>query len=271
MWHVVAHAARGRWLFRTWWEGLVVWRAVLRVVPVPEALVIMPDHLHLLCARDAREAVGRALGGVARWRNHAEGVRGPLVRPLPEAVEVVGSKKRSRAIRYAHMNPNRAGLARDPLAWPLSTHRDAVGLTWPRVGPRRRDVSFHRYVSSDPSADVGGTELPGGAYAARELHEVVAAVSAVLRLPAEQLGASPYARSLVWDACCELCPASLVDVASELRVGKRTMSRRVPVDPAARQLVRRVLLDPRFPSLHQGLLVFQPGWAEYGRRRGLEL
>jgi len=269
MWHVVAHTLRGRWLFRTWAEGREVWDTVLRVVPDPYALCLMPDHLHLLCARDVRARVGRALGGWARRRNARDGVRGHLIWPVPDAVLVGDAAKLRRALRYVHMNPSRAGLVADPLAWPFSTHRDALGLTWPQVGPRRRQRGFHRYVSSDPSCHVAGSELPGGSVAAQHLHQVVAAVSAVLREPVERLGYSPVGRSLVWEACAELCPATLMEVADELRVGKRSLSRRVPVEPGALARVRQVLNDERFGALHDGNLRRQGPWARYGLRRGL--
>lgn len=59
-----------------------------------------------------------------RWRNHLEGVSGRLVRPLPPAEAVPEGPKRRRSVRYVHLNPCRARLVADPLAWPLSTHRD---------------------------------------------------------------------------------------------------------------------------------------------------
>lgn len=53
-----------------------------------------------------------------------------------------------------HPNPCRARLVADPLAWPFSTHRDAVGLAVdpvvPRAGPDElpaqiaREIGVHR-------------------------------------------------------------------------------------------------------------------------------
>lgn len=261
--HIVAHAVDGRLLFRSWPEGLEVWRAVLGVVPHPDALCVMPDHLHLLCPMDVRARVGRALGGLARRRNAREGRQGPLVRRLPDAAFVPPGKL-LRVRKYIHMNPCRAGLVRDPLAWPLSTHRDALGLTWPRVGPARRD-RFHQYVSSDASTAVAGTLLPGGVLAASEAHEVLAAVSCVLRAPTQRLGRNAVARSLVWHACCELRPTSKRALADELSVAERTLRRLVPVEGAALARVRRVVCDPRFEGLHDGSLLHQTRWAYYRR------
>jgi hypothetical protein len=74
-------------------------------------------------------------------------------------------------VRYVALNPCRAGLARDPLEWPWSTHRDVVGAVadpWVAAEqlatmlqrPRRGFAeTHHAYVSADPDVAVGGTPL----------------------------------------------------------------------------------------------------------------
>jgi hypothetical protein len=88
------------------------------------------------------------------------------------APEEIGVDKRERHVRYVTLNPCRARLVCDPLAWPWSTHRDIVGAViepWvtaealaaalgrpaPRFAPRH-----HAYVSADPTASVVGTPYP---------------------------------------------------------------------------------------------------------------
>ncbi len=263
MWHVVARTVRGRLLFRSWAEGLEVWAVVVRAVPEPEAICLMPDHVHVVAPVDVRARLGRALGGLARKRNAREGRAGRLLERLPPAVEVPGTRQKvQRVLRYVHMNPVRAGLVTDPLAWPLSTHRDALGLTWPTVGPRRRS-DFHAYVARDEQCPTG-SELPGGALSA-SLPEVVAAVSAVLRVPVGRLGRHPVGRSLVWEACGILAPTSARAMARELGVGLATMGRRVAVEREALRRVERVVRDERFGALDDGPLLWTPSWGRYRR------
>ncbi len=267
MWHIVARAARGRWLFRSWSEGTVVWNTVLRAVPEVVALCVMPDHLHLLASRDVRARLGHALGGLARHRNAVDGVRGPLFLRLPHAVEVVGGKKQRRSHRYVHLNPPRAGLVTDPLAWPLSTHRDAVGLATPGVGPRK-GLAFHDYVSRDEHTGTAATLRPAGVLRA-DAGEVVAAVSSVLRVPVERLGTHPLGRSLVWEAGCALGPLKAAELAERLRVSPRSLGRRVPVARRLLRQVEQVAGDARFGPLDDGLLIRMPAWQRYAATRGL--
>lgn len=264
MFHIVAHTVRGRLLFRTWPEGLEVWRTILKVVPHPDAVCVMPDHIHLLCPVDVRARLGRALGGLARRRNANDLQRGPLFRRLP-AAEPVPRNKLQRVRRYIHLNPCRAGLVDDPLAWPLSTHRDALRLTWPRVGPARRD-HFHAYVSADPTSHVAGTLLPGGAVSTAHLWEVLAAVSAVLRIPEPQLRRHPDARALAWHAAYELHPTTKRDLARALGGAERSLTTLPAADPTALQCVRRIACDPRFGGLHEGPLLHDHRWSFYRSR-----
>jgi len=262
MWHMVARTVRGRLLFSSWVAGREVWNVVVRVVPAPEALCVMPDHLHVVAATDARRALAQALAGLARSRNAREGRRGALVRPLAHAHPIADAQKLRRTLRYVHLNPNRARLVSDPLDWPFSTHRDALGLTWNRVGPRRR-VGFHEYVSCDPSVAVSGTELPGGALRTKDPMDVLVAVSSVLRLPMDRLGRDPLARSVVWEACGVLCPTTMVELASRLGIGERTLRRRRHVPAELLALVQRVLGDPRFGPVDGHSLLGVKGWGRY--------
>jgi len=264
MWHLVARTVRGRLLAADNHQAGEVWGLLRRVVPGTEAMCVMPDHVHVVVPSDGRRPLAAALSGLARSRNAREDRRGALFRPLPDAQPVQDQQKLRRLIRYIHLNPNRAGLANDPLEWPWSTHRDAVGLVWRGVGPRRRS-GFHAYVSSDPHCDIAGTELPGGALGAKDPLDVVIAVSNVLRVPMERLGRHALGRSLVWEACCELCPVTTERVAGLLGVSGRTMRRRRAVPAELKALVQRVLLDDRFGPIDGRSLLGLPGWARYRR------
>jgi hypothetical protein len=126
--HLVVRARPGRLLFVTWSEGRALWDRVVGAAPGLAALVLMPDHLHLLHAADVRIALARALSGYTRWLARRRGPRGPLIRPIEAPEPLRDDGKIRRNVRYVHLNPCRGNLVRDPLAWPLSTHRDAVGL-----------------------------------------------------------------------------------------------------------------------------------------------
>src|SRR5262245_50519672 len=144
MFHLVARSLGGEPLFRTWGEGRRLWDDVVRAAPDLAALVIMPNHLHLIHPHDVRRRLAAALSGFARRSNHADGRVGPRFEKIPRPQLLVDRQKVSRGIRYALLNPCRSSLAKDPLAWPLSTHRDACGLAVPSVVARVHDVErFH--------------------------------------------------------------------------------------------------------------------------------
>ncbi len=169
--HLVSRALPGHEPF----VGEAGWRFWSRVRDAfPEALAacLMPNHLHLLVRSSpsrARQVFRGVASGFARgygYRRLFEGVAHTEVRDDP--------KHLARQIRYIHLNPTRAGLVADPLAWPRSTHRGTCGgeldpwgpaervrgaLNWPESGASfvRR---FHGYVSSDPSVHVEGTPSP---------------------------------------------------------------------------------------------------------------
>lgn len=267
MMHLVARTVAGRLLFETWEQGLAVWAAVLRVAPAPVALCVMPDHLHLLVERDVRTQLGRSLSGLTRHRNHHEGRAGALFEPLPSAEPVTTADKRRRSIRYVHLNPCRARLVADPLDWPLSTHRDAVGLTWPRVGPARDPLRFHAYVSADPTAQIAGTELPATTRSTDDPKDVLVAVSAVCRVPIARIGKHALARAIAVAAMDELCPRSRVELADLLGVARSTVFATGSAPTDARRAVGRVLGDPRFGPLDDKRLRDLPAWRWVGARR----
>jgi len=246
MWHIVSRTADHRLAFSTWGEGVRLWNTVWRVVPSASAVCVMPDHIHVLAGRDVRARLGVALGGYARWRNARRRARGRLWAPVPEAVPVGSSTKQRRSVRYIHLNPCRGGLVDDPLAWPLSSHVDRVGLV---VRPRCRRASrpdrFHAFVSSDPSVDLAGTALPavttGGPLPAST---VLDAVSVAMRVPRQQLFRRGD-RELAARALGVLTDANTVQIASVLRCGREWVSRLPRTPSPAVSLVERWAGDPR--------------------------
>ncbi len=250
MLHLVARTVGGELLFRDWREAGVAWRAVLRACPGLTALVLMPNHLHLLHDSDVRLRLAAALSGYTRWRDHHRGRPGPRMAPLPPAEPLDSRQKVQRNVRYTHLNPCRAGLCRDPLAWPFSTHRDAPGLAARPVVDAHRDPAWlHEYVSSDPTVHVQGTPLPVEHVQVADPVQVLHAVSAACRTPLSELRRQGPARRLYLRAARTLTPASLRDLARVVGAGHQSALRAgVGLDRDVR-LVSRLLDDPRFGPL----------------------
>ncbi len=227
-------------------DALALWNRLRRALPDLSALVLMPNHAHLLHPRDVRVAFAQVLAGHTRSQGRARMDRVPPARWIADA------QKRRRQLRYVHLNPCRAGLCHDPLAWAFSTHRDACGLTTDPVVPRRRDASaFHRYVSSDPHVCVTGTDLPGSWRGLADPEQVLHAVSALTRTTLDGLQRRSPGRSLFLVAGRELCDVPARVLASWVGVSRATVYQATAPLPHLR-LVHRVLGDHRFGPLRDG-------------------
>jgi len=272
--HLLLSAVEHTLLFRDHVEAGALWVRLRERLPEARAVCLMPDHVHVLHGRDVRRRLGDAANAYAQWRNARRGERGRVFEHLPPTEEVGAGQKARRHVRYIHLNPCRAGLVTDPLAWAWSTHRDAVGLALP---PWRRRVpdplAFHRYVSGDPTVHVRGTELPGLTLALpggeRGFRAVQAAVSELLRVPWSEVTRRGPARRLVVSATVELGALSISEVARLAGVTPRAVRQAsVGSDPRVAQ-VAQVVGDARFPGLVVQDLRWQSGWRRYMRRRGI--
>jgi hypothetical protein len=143
-----------------------LWTTLRRNFPDALAVVIMPDHIHLVAAVTSAEEVARRRLAVAL------GKLGPWWHAVPPPALIPNAEHLRRQIRYVSLNPCRARLVHDPLSWLWSTHRDVVGATVdPWVGakrvaaalgrsPRGFAEAHHAYVSGDPAVTVEGTPFP---------------------------------------------------------------------------------------------------------------
>jgi hypothetical protein len=162
----------------------------------------MPNHLHLATpapvTEDARWALANLIGALQRSDSPAAANRWE---PVEMPARMDGPQKISRGVRYIVLNPSRAGLAKDPLQWPWTTHRDLVGaVVDPWVTPEqlapyllsRKDVPrdsvtrwLHSYISSDPHVDVNGSVFPlpapRASLPAYALTDIVAAAASATR------------------------------------------------------------------------------------------
>ncbi len=267
--HHVCRAAGPSLLFRTHLEARALWTRLLREVPAPMALCLMPDHVHLLHERKVRAQFGHALRSYALWRNAHRGGSGPVFGEQPPAEPVPGAVKERRTVRYIHLNPCRAGLVSDPLAWPWSTHRDKVALARPvLLAPHPRPHDFHRYVSGDPTVAIEGTLLPVAdlGLGADHVDAIAAAVTELLRVPFGSLSRRGPARTLWVRALRSLTDIPASVVARHVGLTSQAV-RRVPArsTPTTR-LVARLALDPRFPGLLDGDLRHTGTWHHYRHR-----
>jgi hypothetical protein len=265
MLHVVAHAVFGEFLWRSYEEGLALWDRLMAMLPA--ALCLMPDHVHLLTDQYDRGAFAHLLSGYARWRHcHRGGPGGRVWLEHPEPRQLLAPKHLRRSFRYVMLNPCRDGLADDPLAWALSTHRDSVGLCWPPVvRPSQQPERLHGYVSADPSVQVDGTALPIRRADAGKPHwrVLVAAVSALTRTPVARLREAGPGRQLLVAAALTLGALPPQRVAALLGIGRSTLYREPPVRPELLGLVARVCGDLRFAALHDERLDRERRWRGY--------
>ena len=148
-----------------------LWPRLAAGFPTALGAVLMPDHLHVIAdvhdPEVARTSLARTLGWHAR-----RFVGGGIAWQTPPARPIADLDKLRRQLRYVALNPCRAGLTGDPLAWTWSTHRDVMGaISTPWVSAtalaaRLEDQRpgfvdrWHRCVSSDPSVAPGGTPTP---------------------------------------------------------------------------------------------------------------
>lgn len=253
MLHHLAFSLERRPLFNTWEEGVELWTRAAAAAPGLAALVVMPDHLHLLHHADVHLSLGQALSGWVRWRNARRGEHGAVFAPSPRPQVVEGPKHVARMIRYIALNPCRARLVADPLAWPLSSYRDALGLSLsPVCAPRRDPRAFHAWVSSDPSCAVGGTPWPRSPSGRPSADSLAEAVLALQRATPDALTRRGPVRTSFLRAARALGPIEtqrVVDLAGCSRVALYEADG--SLSPAAR-VIANVVDDPRFRALAPG-------------------
>lgn len=214
----------------------------------------MPDHIHGLHEAPVHEHVAAKLSAYTRWFNARHGTTGPRMRPTGSAAPIPPGDKVPRLIRYDHLNPCRAGMVDDPLAWPFSTHLDATGYALRPVRPTANDRDrFHRYVSGDPSVNPEGTDLLTEPAGVVPLFRIADAVSFGLRVPrADVLGQRGPGRRLFVLGARALTDASTAQIADMAGLTARAV-RDVTGRPPPR--LAALAQDPRIEGLDDGWLL----------------
>lgn len=268
MFHHVAHTIRGRLLFYSWGQGFSLWHRLVSGAPGLHALCLMPDHVHLLHPRPLAGVLGAVLSGhtraSARWGRSTA----PALRASPAPELVVGQTKRRRSVRYVHLNPCRARLVDDPLAWPLSTHLDALGATLSPARPAEPEPArFHAYVSADPTVRVGGSDPLHFGVGDAPLDRIVTAVAWALRVDeAEVLERRGAARALFLGVAPGLSGESSASVAAFAGVHRASVHRARTPSRDAQQRLARLAADPRIAPLDDHDLARR--LSAYARSRG---
>jgi putative transposase len=141
------------------------------------AFCLMPNHVHLVVNADVAQlslAMHRVNGLYAQRFNRIHGFSGHLFQGRYHSKPVGDEAHLPGSIRYAVMNPVRAGLCPRPENWRWSSYRATAGLEWaPRfldvesalaafgVRPDAARASFRRFVEDElPPRRVEGT-VPG--------------------------------------------------------------------------------------------------------------
>lgn len=251
--HLTARSLDTTLLFHDWTEALALWRRLRKAFPEARALCLMPNHVHLVTDVDgAAERLRAVMSGYARWRAHRRGGEAACWGPV--AVELLPDKVHlRRTTRYVLLNPCRGKLVADPLAWPLSIHRDLVGLGDPALRCRQ-PRAFHGYVSADPTVSLVGTPLPVLGGGSAPLGAVEDAVGAVLRMTPLEVREAPNARALFVRAA-HVREGAADAIAAHLGVTKRRVNQLLHPPPTRARLepeleaVLRAVGDPRFAPL----------------------
>lgn len=270
--HMTVRAAHGSLLFHTWSEAKALWDRLVVACPNPVALVLMPDHVHLLTEHYDPVAFSIAMRAYALWRNRRRGERGRVWDPTPAPWRLPDPSHARRTERYIHLNPCRwPHLVDDPLAWPFSTMRDAVGLV---VHPIRGVVSdpdeYHRYVASDGD----GPAMPKGLPVLGTVHPesatweaLVHAVSAVFRVPLATLKRPGEPRQALIAAARVFGGRSSAEIGRFLGLDPSRVRRSRPQENRVVSLVASLLGDGRFRGLEDGDLRAIPAWNALRYRR----
>jgi hypothetical protein len=221
--------------------------------PDATAALLMPDHLHLatlLCGTTV-ELLGRVLQHHARRFGAAWDI-GP---PTPSHTrQILG-----RTVRYIYLNPVRAKIVDDPLAWPWSTLRDAVGATaHPWGGPdaiagalKLSGRRLHALTTSDLSCDrrarTAVAVLRPSEGLAINLAAVADACASALRChPGELHRRRSRIRPVFVHVACNFAAPRVIDLAQACRVSPRTIADlRARATPEEIRAASRCLGDPR--------------------------
>lgn len=161
-WHLTARTLPGTRPFLSEVRCRQLWSALKREFTSCYAAVIMPNHFHLVVpGSEQLRTLKWRMGVVMRSVSQSSGPDFVRWSPAPDAQPVVDAIKLQTIIRYVHLNPVRAALTRDPLAWRWSTLLEGLllpesHLMWMDRQARGTAPSAEllRFTVSDPFCSV---------------------------------------------------------------------------------------------------------------------
>lgn len=255
MHHHVSRTRSGL-LFHTSEQACRLWARLNAAFPKAKAMCLMGNHVHVQHPEDVRLKLAGVMAAHARSLSGVYGPPGQLMEPGPAPSFAAKARRVRRETRYIHLNPCRAGLVRDPLAWPWSTYREAVGL---RLGGRTAADPWrlHRYTAQDESV-TPGSELPLG-HLGPDLWQLQAAVSELLCVPIDQLKRRGPARRLWVQAARELTDLTAQEIALKVGISPSAVRRSGALPEAPGRCIARLAGDPRFPGIPAGDIPWRVG------------
>ncbi|HHH28773.1 MAG TPA: hypothetical protein ENK57_10575 [Polyangiaceae bacterium] len=270
--HYTAHARSGQLPFVDEELARSAWRRLRRAFPDALAVVLMPDHVHLVAPERPHgdRLLGKVLGATGRSVGRPAG-RATTWEPVPRPKPLPSRDKVMRSVRYAWLNPCRpwrchghlVQLVDDPLRWPWSTLRDSIGAVadpWISADalavafgwPRGRDLPrrLHGYAARDEHVADDAIRFPEPpsptAVPACALEDVLQAALATTRSPRRALRAKRSAARRVavglayrqgWSSPSRLAEVCGVHPSTVCRLARRS--------PPHELTAAATCLDPR--------------------------
>jgi hypothetical protein len=184
---------------------------------------------------------------------------------LPDPQPIVDLAKLRTQVRYVHLNPCRASLSTDPIAWAWSTHLDYIGVIsrpWPQVEQNLKRLGyaaasegrrkFHGFVSGDVTTSLSGTPLPEAQPSGEVVNMkiLVRAFALVTRTPVEKFYRKGRMRAQAMRLLSNEFNVPLVRVAKEFGVtSSATIAPPWASTKSAVPAVLQVMHDPRLRRL----------------------
>lgn len=237
-----ARAVPGTHLLDDWTEARRLWDYLIAAAPRPVALCVLPTHVHLLHRQPRVDQMRTAMGVYARWQHHRRQHHAPVWQHMCDPVVVRGEPEQHRTERAIHLAPT--SWVADPLAWPLSTYLDAVGLAaWPVRDQVRDPRSYHHQITNGP------LPIPRHRQGAPMLNDVARAVSHLTRTPLTDLTSCGPSRTLLIRSASALTPASPAEIGIYVGLPTPSVQHIGSTRNRAVRSVEAALFDPRLRGL----------------------
>ena len=189
------------------------------------AWCLMTTHYHLLVLTpepNLSAGMHRLNGDHAQYFNVRHGLDGHVFQGRFHSESVLTDSHLLSTVRYVAMNPVKAGLASDPLAWPWSSHRALLGLE--EAIALDRDAALARFA-----ADGGDGRRRYAEFLDRPLPPTPEASAPPVCAPARPLTDAVRAPDDAESIAAAYLDEgySTAEIASALGVGETTVRRRL--------------------------------------------